>query len=1265
MSLRRHIPDLAVEWACTTPAERWRVVPGTLCFADISGFTALAERLALHGRSGGEELIETLSRVFASMIDIAHAHGGMLLKFGGDALLLFFDGEDHARRAAGTAVEMRRALRAASKTRTSVGPLALSMSVGLHSDDVAFFLVGSTHRELVVLGSAATAVIETEGAAQSGDILVSAATAALLPNDATSSGPMEPLDAPASLAAPPNRAAPPSHDTARARATPRRLRWRRSPFRTAQPRATLAADGALIASLFPAALGRHLEVRPEPEHRIACIAFARFSGTDALLRERGPAAVAAALDATVGIVQRRLDEFGVTLLAIDVDRDGGKFFLAAGVPFTHEDDEGVMLRALKRIGEDAPPLALQIGVNRGHVFAAEVGARDRAAYSAMGDTTNVAARICAKAPPGAIYAHPTVLDQSLTRFEVSDAGPFAFKGKTKPMLVYAVGAEIGLRRREGLEVDTFVGRTRELATLRDAVATRSVAVVRGTAGIGKSRLVAAALGDAPPDTIVRLRAEPYAATAPFRLLNEPLRALLGIVDAAALVARVRADAPELLPWAALIADVLGFVVDPSPDVEALQPSFRAERRAAATLDLIAAVRPHEALVFVVEDAQWADVASSEWLAQLARVCPTHGWTLLVARRDGDGGFLPAAAVDLPLDPMAADDVRRLVELATEAAPLRAHDVDEIVRRAGGNPLFAMEIVRASRDAGSLDALPETLEATLAAHVDALDPYARKLLRYAAVLGRTFPRELLETIVVGRNEPFDADALARLADHLDVDGAEIRFRNAMLRDTTYASVAFRLRAALHAAAGAALEGAASDDVDALALHFSRAGDAPRTWRYARLAAARARSTYANADAARYYETALAVASKLDSLERDAHTQTWMELGDTRELAGLFAGSLDAYRRALQVAGAAAITQADALFGRARAKERAGRFSSALRDLTIGLRRLDGVEGSAAAAARARLRSFMAMVLFGQDKPRRARAVALQAADEARAASEHASLGRALIVIDLANVELEGPGDGAHLREALALFESIGDLRMQANVRANLGFLNAHACRWDDAVEWLRSGRALDLRTGDSVGGAYAGINIGEILVNQRRFDAAHALLVESRRAMVAAQFDEGVAFTDIQLGRIALARGARDEAAALLRRTAAEFARLRKDAFALEATLVLADATVADDAAQALDLVERAARAAGNDALLFRPKTARVRGRALALLGRVDAALTEIELGLEAARAQRQRYDEAQLLALRAEIADVDADAERAAAIFDELGVITERAAEVA
>ena len=129
-----------------------------------------------------------------------------------------------------------------------------------------------------------------------------------------------------------------------------------------------------MATLFPTALGEFLAPGPpDPEHRVATIAFVRFSGTDTVLAQEGPQALAELLHALVSSVEEALEAEGVTLLATDLDTDGGKFFLGAGVPNTREDDEGRMLRALRRIADADLPLPLQLGVNRGHVFAAEVG----------------------------------------------------------------------------------------------------------------------------------------------------------------------------------------------------------------------------------------------------------------------------------------------------------------------------------------------------------------------------------------------------------------------------------------------------------------------------------------------------------------------------------------------------------------------------------------------------------------------------------------------------------------------------------------------------------------------------------------------------------------------------------------------------------------------------------------------------------------------------------------------------------------------------
>src|SRR5919106_4169912 len=115
------VPRLTLEWLRDEPERTWREVDGTLAFVDISGFTAMSERLARLGKAGAEEVTEVMNGVFASLLEDAYAYGGGLLKFGGDALLLLYEGSDHAARAARSAFEMRRTLRAIGRPKTSAG----------------------------------------------------------------------------------------------------------------------------------------------------------------------------------------------------------------------------------------------------------------------------------------------------------------------------------------------------------------------------------------------------------------------------------------------------------------------------------------------------------------------------------------------------------------------------------------------------------------------------------------------------------------------------------------------------------------------------------------------------------------------------------------------------------------------------------------------------------------------------------------------------------------------------------------------------------------------------------------------------------------------------------------------------------------------------------------------------------------------------------------------------------------------------------------
>ena len=696
------------------------------------------------------------------------------------------------------------------------------------------------------------------------------------------------------------------------------------------------------------------------------------------------------------------------------------------------------------------------------------------------------------------------------------------------------------------------------------------------------------------------------------MFRDPLRGLLGIERGpaatmrAALERAVAAADVRLLPLLALLGDVVHIELEASAEVREIDARFRPERVADVVIQLLGALHPGTTLI-AVEDAHWADQASAHLLARLASACSERPWLLLSARRDDEGGYRVPEDRELRLAALDAESMRALVDAATQAAPLRPHDAERVVQRASGNPLFALETIRAARELGSLDAVPESLEAAMAAQVDALDPSARRVLRYAAVLGRSFNRASLAALLHSAEQALDEPTLSRLAAFLEPDGEErLRFRNGLVRDAAYEGLAYRLRARLHRVAGETIERAAEDPLasaDSLALHFSRAGEFERSWRYGRAAAERARRAYANSDAVRLYELALDGARRIASVPNAELVRAWIDLGDVRERAGLCEASLDAYRRASRLVGADPVAQAELLLGQARARERVGKFSAALRDLSRGRRLLAALDLPEAAKARARLLSFAAMVRYGQDRASQALEIAREAAAEARRTGEQVALGRSLEVMDLALLASGEPTSGEHLREALTIFRALGDLYMEATVLLNSGFIAAHLGQWDEAVTWLTTGQEAHQRSGDAVGAAICAYNLGEILVKQGKFDEAKPVLEQAQRVMRASEFSEGAAVAEVQLARILMERGEPEKADVWLERIGADFLAMGKTSSALETAIVRALGQVrSGDAAGRVSRADRAGDAARPSGSLLRrtDAAAGTRGRSARL-----------------------------------------------------------------
>ena len=969
-SFDRYVPRIATNWDVDAPGRRWQELDATLCFVDISGFTNLSEKLAQRGRIGAEELTAVLNLVFANMLEIAYFQGGSLLKFGGDALLLMFTGYDHATRAASAAVEMRTALRASTESPTAAGRVRLRMSVGIHSGPIHIFRAGSIHQELVIAASA-------ERQPQQWRRWPAPARSSVSVEARASAGGCDRQLQGCRVA------------SAVAEGALHRSRARLG--------ATLACPESLKAWV-PVGLREYLGAGDtEPEHRIASVGFVRFCGVDQRLADEGADWVAEAIDDTMGLIQSAAAEEDVTFLGTDINEDGGKAILVAGAPVARDGDEARLLRAVRAIPDAPAPLDLHFGVNRGHVFTGEVGTEFRATYTVMGDTVNVAARLMAAAHARSIYATPGVLDQSGTLFAATALPPLRVKGKAEPLTAYAVGEELGDRTFEAHDELPFVGRSAQLADLRAVLssvggASGSVVKVIGDAGSGKSRLVRQALVEFPDLPTITIRAEPYGSTTPYRAWRDPIRGILGIERssneemARALEGRVADIAPDLLTVLPLIADVTHIDVPDTPEVAEIEPKFRQDRLVASVVSLLDRLVT-QSVVLEVEDAQWMDEASSHLLGHLAQTIGERPWALVVTRRGDSGGFLPDEGRVITVRNLSPVETEQLVNAATPATPLHPKDVKAICARTGGNPLFIEELLRVVTETGSADELPDSIGSLLSASIDALPFLARRVLRYTSVLGRTFRASMAKAILADETLALDEATRSVLGDFIEDGGhGVLRFRNAMVRDVAYDGLSYRRREDLHRRAARAIAEASHgnpDDVaDQLAMHYSLGNDHANTWRYARVAAARAMRSYSNTEAAAQFERALGAARRLPDVPAQERSTTWAQLGDVRERAGLFDTTLEAYRRSSKLIDNDPVAQAELLLKRAWVRERAGTYSIALREATKA-RRVAATANDASDTYRvaANASAFQALVRLRQGKLKDALARAQIALTEA--------------------------------------------------------------------------------------------------------------------------------------------------------------------------------------------------------------------------------------------------------------------------------------------
>jgi len=1254
-TLRPYVPRVQLQWLAEHPDRTFLELDGSVVFVDISGFTKLSERLARRGKEGAEQVTDTIGGCFAELLAVAYANGGSLLKFGGDALLLLFWGELHAARACRAAVLMRRMLRDVGRIELPGAKVTLRMSVGINSGRFHFFLVGGSHRELLVTGPAATTTVLMEQTAEAGEIVVSPETASLLPARALG-----------------------------AAKGPGVLLQREPPICPApyEPDVEVPDEDILVG--LPVALREHVGSGAiGSEHRPVTVAFVHYDGTDELIRDEGPEAAAVALDELVRDVQRAVDDHGVCFLASDVDADGGKIILTAGAPRVLGEDEERMLLALRRIVEAERRLPVRVGANRGAVFAGDVGPPYRRTYTVMGDPVNLAARLMAAAEPGRILATREVLEGTRTRFEALPVPPFHVKGKAKPVEALDVRHVVAGGPDGETHELPLIGRDDELAQIAEALQAcrgrRGSAIeVVGAPGIGKSRLVHEALAGAGDLAVLAATSELYTSSTPYAPFRRILRDLLGIADgtsdtdaARRLRERVQANAPHLVPWLPLLGIPLDLEIPNTPETLALDDRFVRDRVHEVLLEFLGWILPTPT-AFVFEDVQWMDEASRDLLRSLVAGATVHPWVVIITRREGSGDLALPEGVGvrvLGLGALPLEAAVDLVQVATEDAPLAHHLVQALAARSEGNPLFLRELLVAVRGAGEIETLPDSVEALMTARIDRLSPGDRTLLRHASVLGTAFSMQLLATVLDGSTPANEDPTWQRLGEFLALeDGGTIRFRQTLVRDVAYEGLPYRRRMELHGRVGEEILRTVEfpqDESERLSLHFFYAGRFGEAWGHSRIAGDRAAAKYANVEAARFYERAIESARRVGEVSPLELSSLFETLGDVRERAGLYREAGRAYEQAQRHCGDDRVRRARLMLKQAKIEDTTGKSSLGLRWLSRAMRVLDGLDGAEAAEQRAQLLAWYGAIRFSQGRNREAVRWSEEAIRQATAADEKDALAHALYITDWAQVEMGRPELATHMDQVLSLYGELGDIWRQGDAYNVLGIFAYWEGRWVDAIRLYERGRELQQQAGDVVGAAIGTVNIAEILTDQGKLDEAERLTREALRVFRGADYRLQVAFTLGHLGRIASRTGRHEEA----RRHMAEALELvRAGGDQLEEVSLLSrlgeDLVLQGDGSAALETIRRALERAeplggpgGHGPLLHR-----VRGEALMLCGDHEGAAAAFERSLEEARGRGADYElaltlqaAATLRRLRGEPPDREAEAE-AEAILERLGV---------
>jgi class 3 adenylate cyclase/tetratricopeptide (TPR) repeat protein len=627
---------------------------------------------------------------------------------------------------------------------------------------------------------------------------------------------------------------------------------------------------------------------------------------------------------------------------------GDGFMALFGAPVGHEDHarRGVLASlALREAVARSPALVaanirIRIGLNSGAVIVGPIGDKLRTDYTAVGDTTNVAARLEELAEPSSIVVSESVQRATVGQFEYHPLGDHQLRGREQAVKVFEV-----LRARAGSAAMSagrdagLVGRSAEWQLIEAELhgllrGQGGIVVICGEAGIGKSRLLQQARAAGVQAGLRTLAGEAisYGRTLSYWPFREVFRQAFGVgaLDgdqeamaklSMALNRLFREDSDEIEPYlASLLALPLpAELAARTAMLDGLAMGHQIFRACMLTLERIALEQP---TVVLFEDWHWSDASSRSLLEHLLPLVTRCPLLFVLATRPDRDGIVDRLARDaagagshvehrttiVDLQPLASLDARILTQSLLDEATVPEVIHQLLESKARGNPFYVGELARTLKATGAIESrrgtwevrapldelpLPTTVEGVILARLDRLGDRVKQVAKAASVVGRTFERRLLQGVVGGEDDLHaslrslqDAGLVHRLESAPSEE--TFGFGHPLIQQATYDSLLDEQRRRLHAQVGAVIEQTHAERLEfffsTLAYHYGRAGNDEKWRSYLLLAADHADRLSADEEALELYAAVLAEGSKAQRLGPQERAVIESKIGDAHFRAG---------------------------------------------------------------------------------------------------------------------------------------------------------------------------------------------------------------------------------------------------------------------------------------------------------------------------------------------------------------------------------------------